>query len=261
MTASSAPVRFPWRVLVMLAVPIVIMSCSIPVDDNVNQIDSDRLGNLANTTTTTTVPETLPETTLQPPESTDVAVTTTTQPATTTTSLVVQTTPVQIYYLLGNTDTIQELRREVSQASLEQVRRELEDPVPNLPSLGLQTAVRPGLIVGLALSRGTLDVALDRAVFDAMSDAQLRRAIAQIVLTFTRFSTPDAGAIAFVRLLYSDDGSGISVPLPETGEATEPGAALNFEDFRVLIDSSPSTATTTVALPPPTDPPPTAAPG
>jgi hypothetical protein len=246
------------RVAALLLVPIIIVACSIPADDTVDLINDDDLRGLQNTTTTTSTTTTIAPTTLEPPGSTDATATTvSTAPATTQAT---RTMPMTVYYTLGTTDTMVPLRRDLPDTSLQQVVNELQTPVADLASYGLQSWVREGLIVGTTLSRGTLDVSFNRAVFDSMSDTQKRRAIAQIVLSFTVFTTADAGSVAFVRLLFSD-GEGISVPLPETGTSTEPGAPLNFEDFRSLIASTtgPTTSTvTTTTLP--TEPPDTTSP-
>ncbi len=248
------------RVAALLLVPIIVVACSIPADDTVDLINDDDLRGLQNTTTTTSTTTTMPPTTLEPPGSTDATETTvttvTTAPPTTQATL---TMPMTLYYTLGTTDTMRWLRRDLPSPSLQQVAIELQTPVVDLASIGLQSWVREGLIVGMTLSRGTLDVSLDRAVFDSMSDIQKRRAIAQIVLSFTVFTTADAGSVAFVRLFFSD-GEGISVPLPETGTSTEPGAPLNFEDFRVLIASTTGPTTTVSTTTPPTDPPDTTSP-
>jgi hypothetical protein len=246
------------RVAALLLVPIVVIACSIPADDTVDLINDDDLRGLQNTTTTTSTTTTMAPTTLEPPGSTDATATTTvtTAPPTTQATL---TMPVTLYYTLGTTDTMRPLPRLLPSPSLQQVTIELETPVAELASYGLQSWVRDGLIVGTSLSRGTLDVSLDRAVFDSMSDTQKRRAIAQIVLSFTSFTTTDAGSVAFVRLFHSD-GEGISVPLPETGASTEPGAPLNFEDFRSLIASTTGPTTTVTSTAPPTEPPDTTSP-
>jgi hypothetical protein len=246
------------RVATLLLVPIVIVACSIPADDTVDLINDDDLRGLQNTTTTTSTTTTIAPTTLEPPGSTDATATTvSTAPPTTQAT---RTMPMTVYYTLGTTDTMVPLRRDLPDTSLQQVVNELQTPVADLASYGLQSWVREGLIVGTTLSRGTLDVSFNRAVFDSMSDTQKRRAIAQIVLSFTVFTTADAGSVAFVRLLFSD-GEGISVPLPETGASTEPGAPLNFEDFRSLIASTTGPTTTTVTTTtPPTEPPDTTSP-
>jgi hypothetical protein len=248
-------IGFVRRVALLLALPVIVLACSIPVDDQVDRIDPDRMGGLQNTTTTstTTTSTTVPVTTTLEPPVTDPAATEAPS-TTTTTTIATRLTPVTIYYTLSNTETLQSFRVELpgnSGPSLEQVTSELQNPIADLPSLGLQTAVRPGLITGVSLSRAVLTVTLAREVLDSMSDSQKRRAVAQIVLTFTSFTTPDSGAVAFVSFVYND-GEQLEVPLPATGSPT--ADLLAFEDFKSLITGAGGTTT----VPPPTEPPPPA---
>jgi hypothetical protein len=97
-------------------------------------------------------------------------------------------------------------------------------------------------------------VPLDRDVVEGMSEANLRRAIAQLVLTLTSFSTDDSGAIGRVR--FEIEGEGFEVFVPAFGGNSEPGQELVFEDFESLRDTTapPTTTTTTTIAAPTTEP-------
>ena len=239
-----------------LLVPVMVTACSLPADERVNQIGPDDLGpELANPTTTTTT-TTVPQTTV-PTVSADPSAS---EPTTTTTTLTpIQTRPVTVYYTIGSTESIAPVDLQLSvPVSLNLVQQALESPRPDVRDQELQTAVRPGLIVDTNLERATLNVTLDATTFQIMTETQRRRAINQMVLTFTSFTTPDRGAIGFV--LFIVDGAPISVVLPSTQTSSEPGVPLAFDDFRSLLGGSTDTTTTTsptttAVTTPTTDPP------
>ncbi len=79
-------------------------------------------------------------------------------------------------------------------------------------------------------------VSLDAEIVDELSETNLRRAIAQLVLTLTSFSTDDHGAIGRVR--FDVDGEGFEVFVPAFGGSSDPGEELAFEDFADLIAST-----------------------
>jgi hypothetical protein len=241
------------RVAMLLFVPLLVVACSIPVDDSVNRIDNDRLGNLANTTTTsttTTTTTTMPATTLEPPDSTAVTVPTTAAP----TTAAPQGTQVILYYTISNTESLTRVLAPlpgVDGPSFEQMYNELQNPVVvNLGQQGLQTAVRSGLVIDVVQDGPNATVTLAQEVFETLNDNQKLRAIAQVVLTFTSFATLDDGSIAFVQFMFAD-GELVPIVLPDTGSlTTDP---VTFTDFRSMITGGTgATPDTTQPSEPPT---------
>ena len=66
-----------------------------------------------------------------------------------------------------------------------------------------------------------------------MPETQQRRAIAQMVLTFTSFRTTDQGNIGYVT--FESDGEPYEVYVPVDDDMSEPGGQLAFADFAELI--------------------------
>ena len=147
------------------------------------------------------------------------------------------------------------------EATVAQLLDQLEAPLPDVAEFSLRTSVRRGMVTGdVMVDRGIATVALDPDIVDDMSETTLRRAIAQLVLTLTSFSTDDNGAIGRVR--FEIDGEGFAVFVPAFGGSSEPGEELAYGDFAGLIASTAgetSTTTTTVDPAPPDDPATTAA--
>lgn len=256
------------RRLAPFLLPIALVgACALPTDDRATEIDRDDLGPaLANTTTTstTTTTTTVPTTTtLAQPDSTD---TTPTAVSTTTTTPLFATAPVDLYYTVGFTDAMSRLKRQLpDDASITLVLEQLEVPTVEVAEQRLRTSVRRGLVAGaVVVDRGIAIVPLDRDIVDEMSEPNLRRAVAQLVLTLTSFSTDDSGAIGRVR--FEIDGEGFAVYVPAFGGSSEPGEDLAFEDFDSLIagtstppTTTPTTTTTTLVSVPSSEPDTTAA--
>jgi hypothetical protein len=228
------------------------MSCSLPADEGVTPIDPDGLPpELVNTTTTSTT--TTSTTTIPAPTSLPPATSAPTSPAPTTTPPL--TTPVTIYYTDRTTDGMQGLRRDLLEPlSLQRVISQLESPPPDVSSYGVRTSLKENLIGTTSLERGILTVSLNSSVFDSMSDNQKRRAIAQMVLTFTSFAVPGEGNIGSV--IFQVDGSPIPVPIPSNGTTSEPGTPVVFDDFATLVVGT-TGASTTTSVPPVESVPPT----
>jgi len=136
-------------------------------------------------------------------------------------------------------------------AAITQVLDQLESPLSDVAEFSLRSWVRVGMVTGdVVVDRGTATVTLDPAVVAEMSESNLRRAIAQLVLTLTSFSTDDNGAIGQVR--FEVDGEGFEVYVPAFGGMSDPGEAVAFDDFAGLIAStspgSSSTTTTTTTM-------------
>lgn len=239
------------RRLVALAAMVVgavaVVACSLPPDERPSRIAADDLGpELVNptTTTTTTVPPTTSPTTTDPNASTPTTTTTTTVP--------LQLQQQRIYYSIGSSEVLQPISLPLpEQASYASIREELQVPRPEVRGLGLASAVRPGLIDAFRFDSEsvTLTIELDAEVFGGLTESQRRRAIGQIVLTYTSFAPPDSGAVGFV--IFAIDGEPISVPVPRTGSASEEGQPLTFADFEPQTNDD---------APPPTEPPTTTEP-
>lgn len=225
-----------------------VVGCSLPPDERVSRIDVDELGELANTTTTTTT--TVPPTTL--PTTTEPGATSTTTTSTTTIANLA-TLPQRLYYTLGNTDDLQEVMLPLSDsATYATLRGELESPRPEVREQRLATAVRPLLIAGFDFDPTdvTLTIALDGDIFDSLTETQRRRAIGQMVLTYTSFVPRDTGAVGFVN--FTVDGEPISVPIPPSGSFSDEGQPLTFADFRSLLEPASQPTDTAPTTAPPT---------
>ena len=110
------------------------------------------------------------------------------------------------------------------------------------PSVGLGTAVPEGLVLGIDVTRGIATVDLTARFSNAMPRTDPPLAIAQMVLTLTRFQ--GIGQVMFTR-----DGAPIDVPLPPNDELSPVGEPVAYEDFAILLVESP--ASTTPPPPPP----------
>lgn len=264
------PVRMlrPDRRIAVLAAlvvaPVLVVACSLPPDDAPTRLDADDLGpELANPTTSTTT--TVPPTTVPPTtDSTGSGPTTTS----TTTTLPVSTEQQRIYYSIGSSEVLQAITLQLPErTSYSGIRNELEVPRPEVRGFGLASAVRPGLIDEFTFDDEsvTLTIALDAEVFGNLSESQRRRAIGQIVLTYTSFAPPDSGSVGFVRFTIDDDP--ISVFVPDAGGSSDEGEPLTFADFQSLRDEGDPPDTEPPTSPPttapqstvPVDPPTTAA--
>ncbi len=237
---------FRLRLITVMALPLVMIACSLPTDERVSPYNpADLPDNLTNTTTSTTtsttlavVPDSLPE---DPTDSTS----TTTVPAP-------LTSPVEVFYTIGFSDEMQPIRRDlIAPVPISNVIGQLESPLGDISSFGLRSSVRPGLIKEVLLERATATVQLDSSVLRRLSNDEQRRATAQIVLTLTSFVTADEGAIGFVR--FEADGDPFAVFVPSLGGSSDPGEPLAFVDFASLVVTTSltppvPTATTTTTV-------------
>ncbi|MGH9133537.1 MAG: GerMN domain-containing protein, partial [Ilumatobacteraceae bacterium] len=129
-----------------------------------------------------------------------------------------------------------------------------QGPPPGEASVGLVTRVRDGLVLDVDVTRGIATVDLSGEVVNSMPRDDPPLAIAQIVLSLTRF--PGIGQVLFTR-----DGVPVDVPLPPNDELSPVGEPVAYEDFEILLVEGPSSTTTTTTTPPPaTEPPGTDAP-
>lgn len=244
---APRPARRVAALVVALATVVGLVSaCALPTDDrvvpyNVDEVP-DQLTDQTTTTTTTTTTTPVPTT----PVPTVPGETTTT---TTTTTLPFVPEPITVYYTIGSSDDIRPLQvNRGREPSIQEVVAALESTT-GLSQLGLRTTVRPGLISDVMPERGVATIELDSSVLNRMSEAQRRRAIAQMVLTFTSFRPPDQGNIAFVT--FETDGGPFVVFVPAFNGMSEPQELLAYADFAELIASGSanveSTTTTTTS--------------
>ena len=108
----------------------------------------------------------------------------------------------------------------------------------------LETEVSRGLVLSFGVDRGLATVNLSRSAINQLGSAQQRRAIAQIVLTLTLF-TSDEGGIGQVIFLVG--GRPISVYVPLLGANSEPGQPVAWTDYSQLlvgVDARPPASTT-----------------
>ncbi len=242
--------------IVALAALAALGACSLPTDERAVPYDVDDLRpGLTETTTTSTTSTTT--TTSVVPVSTEPGSPTTTLPASTTTSPI-PTEPVTVYYTLGSTDDLQPVVFQRASPVSEPVVRQLLQAPTGVDEFGLFSSVRAGLIDDVAIEGNLATVILDAAILDGMPSSQQRRAIAQIVLTYTSFRTPDQGNIGAVK--FEADGEPVEVFVPALGGTSQPGDELEFTDFAELISTTTLTAsptTTTSTTVPDTTAPPT----
>lgn len=110
----------------------------------------------------------------------------------------------------------------------------------------LQTEITRSLVLSIEVERGIANVNLSRAEINRLGSAQQRRAIAQLVLTLTLF-TSDEGGIGQVVFLVG--GEPISVYVPLLDANNDPGQPVAWTDFAQLlvgIDAPAATTTTSV---------------
>ncbi len=108
----------------------------------------------------------------------------------------------------------------------------------------LETEVSRNLVLSFGVDRGLATVNLSRSAINQLGSAQQRRAIAQIVLTLTLF-TSDEGGIGQVIFLVG--GQPISVYVPLLGANSEPGQPVAWTDYSQLlvgVDARPPASTT-----------------
>jgi hypothetical protein len=234
----------------------VLVACGLG-DSGFEELRDDDVLAIANTTTTTTTTTT--STTIPVVTSSLPGATTTTIIATTTTP--VQTQPIEFYWVvdsrLVDDARLQKQTIPLSEPTVELLIFRLEQGPPvGEASVGLDTKVRDGLVLDVDVVRGIATVDLNGEVVDAMFPGDPPLAIAQIVLTLTRFQ--GVGQVLFTR-----DGLSFGPPLPPNDVLAEDGQPVAFEDFETLLAGGPVTTstTTTTEAPPATGTPPDTEPG
>ena len=254
------------RLLVLTAAPVLLVAaCALPTDERATRYDRDDLPPVIANTTTTSTTTTTTSTTLPTAPSTTSVPTGSSEPApapTTTSTPAFASNAVDLYYTIDFSYDMARVKRPLpDDVTITQVIDQLERPRTDVAGFGYRTSVRREMVTGVVVEGGVATVALDGDIVKDMSEPSLRRAIAQLVLTLTSFSTDDSGAIGQVR--FEIDGEGLEVFVPALDGSSEPGAELTFDDFeslRVTTDTPTTTTTPTPSAPPPvTDPVTTAA--
>jgi spore germination protein GerM len=223
------------RVAVLAAaITAVAGGCGIGGGGNLQQIRSEDLAGLDQTTTSTT--STTTTTTTAP---IDTAAGTTTSAATTSP---VPTEQVELYYVAGS--VLESVTQEVFRGiSLFGVLRALESPPPPDVAVGLTSVLPVGVTRGVIESgTGVATVDLVGDIFENIEGGdEQRRAIAQIVLTLTR--RPGIGQVRFTL-------DGEDLPVPKRGNVlSEPGEPVSRSDYESLLDQ----ADVSPSIPPTTD--------
>ncbi len=206
----------------LLAALIALGSCGYQANDEVQQIPTEDLFGLNQTTTTSTTTTTTTTTvasSVEPAESTS-----TTEGPTTTAVL---TEPVELFYLDGTqmTSISQNLS---SPTSLTRVLDALVTG-PNIgpAGFGLRSLLPRGIINRVSLTGGVATVDLNPDAYDRIRPNEELPAIAQIVLTLTRQS--GVGQVRFTL-----DGDPLRVRLGNN-RITEPGDPVSFDDYANLL--------------------------
>ena len=236
------------RVAAVAVIAIVVAgACGLPVDERVQPFDDVPFDLTATSTTTTT--------TLPPPEP---AATTTVPPAELiTTTTLVRTEPTDIFFVLRGSGELQRVTVSLPSPVSRQLLINQLESVPDGTGDTLRTSVASGLLRDFTVDRGVASVELSSAALNRLSSLQQRRAIAQVVLTLSLFTTPEGG---IGQVILNADGEPLSVFVPSRGASSEPGEALAYSDFAVLISGTPATTTTSPPVTSSTVPVSTAAP-
>jgi Sporulation and spore germination len=218
------------------------VACGLPTDERAVPYNVDDLPpGLSQTTTTTTTTTTTSTTT---PPTLPGETTTTAQTTTTTTGPAFETKPVTVFYALVSRDELSplEVQTPVELLGLPAVVEWLESPPRGVGEFNLRTAVPRNLIEEVPFEAPIARVVLNPTILDRMSTAEERRAIAQMVLTFTSFTTRDAGNVGAVT--FEVDGEPYEVFVPSEDGTSDPDQLLVFSNFSELIATGSTTATT-----------------
>ena len=201
----------------------LLVGCGVPTgEDSFSRLGSGevpfRLADPSTTTTSTT-------TTTLATATTEVEAPTTTARQTTTT-LALET--VDFYFV--SRGELQPVPRELPMDfGINQLASGLEaGPPAGTAGIGLETLVGEGLIVSSTEERGVVTVDLAPTEFDEIATSDQRRAIGQIVLTYTA-NLRGVGQVTFTLA-----GEAIRVPRGD-GLLSEPGEPLAFDDYAVLL--------------------------
>ena len=220
------------HIIVVIAIGVAVSACGLPVDERVQPFDDVPFDLTATSTTTTT--------TIAPPE--PVATTTVPEPAAETTTTVVRTEATNVFFVLRGSGELQQVTVALPAPVSRQLLISQLESVPDGTADTLRTSVSSGLVRDFTVDRGVATVDLSPLALDRLSSLQQRRAIAQLVLTLSLFTTPDGG---IGQVVLTADGELLSVYVPARGSSSEPGEPLAYSDFAGLISGTPSTTSTT----------------
>jgi hypothetical protein len=218
----------PTRVLMILAGSLSLPACGLPIDERVQTFDDVPydLDSASTTTSTSIAPAPV-----------------TTQPGTDATSTtIVETRPVDIVFLLGSSGELQPVTIALPTPVTDRLLIEQLVVPPSGTGVALRTAVERGFITGFTVDRGLAAVDLSPSVIDGLSSIEQRRAIAQVVLTLTLFTTSEGG---IGQVSFTVGGDPISVYVPARGANSDPGEPMAWSDFSSLLAGAPDTTTTT----------------
>ena len=220
------------HLIVVIATGVAVSACGLAVDERVQPFDDVPFDLTATSTTTTT--------TIAPPE--PVATTTVPEPAAETTTTVVRTEATNVFFVLRGSGELQQVTVALPAPVSRQLLISQLESVPDGTADTLRTSVSSGLVRDFTVDRGVATVDLSPLALDRLSSLQQRRAIAQLVLTLSLFTTPDGG---IGQVVLTADGEPLSVYVPARGSSSEPGEPLAYSDFAGLISGTPSTTSTT----------------
>jgi len=226
------------------AITLLGTACGLPIDDRVQTFDEVPFDLATPTTTSTTTTTTEP---VEPPEEAE-------PPAVeeSTTTTIVRTASIDLFYVLGARGDLQQVTSALPAPVSDAVLIDQLENAPTGTGTPLRTAVARNLISGFTVDRGLAVVDLDRSVLSRTNSSEQRRAIAQIALTLTLFTTPDGG---IGQVSFTVEGEPISVFVPARGANSDPGEPLAHSDFTSLVSGAPpptappTTSTTTTTTP------------
>ncbi|MCH1489840.1 MAG: GerMN domain-containing protein [Ilumatobacteraceae bacterium] len=214
------------------AILLMITACGLQTDSEATLFDDIPYG-LAETSTSTTT----------------TTIATDPVPGTTTTTVVADQQTVDVVY-------VRRFSRELESTQVDLPfpvsGRDLLDQLSSPPADAqpeLETEVSRNLVLSFGVDRGLATVNLSRSAINQLGSAQQRRAIAQIVLTLTLF-TSDEGGIG--QIIFLVGGQPISVYVPLLGANSEPGQPVAWTDYSQLlvgIDARPPASTTSTTTP------------
>ena len=225
---------------VLVALAFGLGACGIPTGDgSFSEIPNEDIpfGLEATTTTTSTTTTTMP-------------VAPATTEATTTTSITPLLEEVLVYFL--SRGRLVPMRNALTSGFAADQVVELLETGPPL-GVGLDTLIERGLIRSTDVAEGVMTVDLDPEVFARIPASDQAEAIGQIVLTMT----DNVGRVGSV--LFTLGGEPTQV---KKGDSllSEPDEAVTFDDYIVLLASTPPSTSTSTTVPPTTVPDTTAVP-
>jgi len=219
------------RVLALLATVLGFSACGLQTDSEAVLFDDVPYG-LAETSTSTTA-----------------VLVVNTGPNIPTTTVAIDQREVEVVFVRRLSRELESINIDLPiPVSSRDIIDQLTQPPPDAEP-ELQTEVSERLVLNVQVDRGLATVNLSRTAINQLGSAQQRRAIAQIVLTLTLF-TSEAGGIGQVEFLVGGQPTSVYVPL--LGANNEPGEPVAWADFAQLlvgVDAPPTTTTTTTEPP------------